>query len=81
MGIAATNHMGVGSGKSMQTLNLSNSIATCKKLLNFSNLCLAQIRIVPISTRIVPTSKQRVQREYYTANGDEHDETLEWMER
>jgi hypothetical protein len=26
-----------GSGKSMQTLNLSNLIATCKKLLHFAN--------------------------------------------
>jgi hypothetical protein len=58
-----------GSGKSMQTLNLSNLIATCIKLLHFANCAYLKLGCAA--------------RKHYIAsmaNGMEHDETHEWIE-
>jgi hypothetical protein len=59
----------VGSGKSMQTLNLSNLIATCKKLLHFANC--AYLKLGCAAGRHYIASM---------ANGVEHDEPP-WMEQ
>jgi hypothetical protein len=59
----------VGSGKSMQTLNLSNLIATCRKLLHFANC--ACLKLGGAAGRHYIASM---------TNGAEHDEPP-WMER